>query len=118
MKDTHDHLHVPEIRVLALLTLTLGIGASSGLSATAAAKAKAPAIKHVFLVNLENKSFDETWGASSQAPYLSQTLVAKGQFLSQYFAIGHVSLDNYIAEISGQGPARRRRRTASPTTIS
>ena len=39
--------------------------------------------------------------------YLSQTLAAKGTLLSQYFAIGHVSLDNYIAEISGQGPSKQ-----------
>ena len=31
----------------------------------------------------------------------------QGLQLSQYFAIGHVSLDNYIAEISGQGPSKQ-----------
>ncbi len=73
----------------------------------AAAKAKPPAIKHVFIINLENKSYDETWGPDSPAPSLSQTLTSKGQLLTQYFAIGHVSLDNYIAEISGQGPSKQ-----------
>ncbi|MEX1008580.1 MAG: alkaline phosphatase family protein [Acidimicrobiia bacterium] len=93
---------------LALLALAVGVwGFVAPSVSSAATTTKPPAIKHVFLINLENKSFDETWGASSPAPYLSQTLVAKGQFLSQYFAIGHVSLDNYIAQISGQGPNKQ-----------
>lgn len=63
-----------------------------------------PPVKHVFIINLENKGYDETWGPGSKAPYLSQTLRKQGVLLSQYFGIGHNSLDNYIAQISGQGP--------------
>ncbi len=59
-------------------------------------------IKHVFVITLENEGFDVTFGANSKAPYLSQTLTAKGAFLTQYYGAGHVSLDNYIAMISGQ----------------
>jgi hypothetical protein len=65
-----------------------------------------PPIKHVFVINLENKSFDETWGAASKVPYLSQTLKAQGLFLDQYFGVAHFSLPNYLAEISGQGPSK------------
>ena len=63
-----------------------------------------PPIHHVFIIVLENKGFDETFGPSSPAPYLSQTLTAQGQLLRQYYATGHASLDNYIAMVSGQGP--------------
>jgi phospholipase C len=63
-------------------------------------------IRHVFVINLENKGFATTWRASSPARYLSQTLRAKGVFLDQYHAIGHPSLPNYIAQVSGQGPSR------------
>ncbi|MDA3625720.1 phosphoesterase [Saccharopolyspora sp. WRP15-2] len=63
-----------------------------------------PQVNHVFVINLENKGFDETWGPASKAPYLSQTLRAQGVLLSQYHATGHFSLDNYISQISGQGP--------------
>ena len=63
-----------------------------------------PAAKHVFVINLENKGFDETWGPASQAPYLSTTLRAQGNLLSQYYGTAHNSLPNYIAQISGQGP--------------
>src|SRR5947199_9795493 len=92
-------------RLVALVALAV-VGAVVPVAAHAAT-AKPPPIKHVFVVNLENKNYDETFGPDSPAPYLSQTLAAKGTLLSQYFAIGHVSLDNYIAEISGQGPSKQ-----------
>lgn len=88
---------------VALLT-TLAVG---GVSASQAAPAPAwtpPPVGHVFVINLENKGYDETWGPGSAAPYLSQTLRSQGVLLSQYYGIGHNSLDNYIAQISGQGP--------------
>jgi hypothetical protein len=63
-----------------------------------------PGAKHVFVINLENKGYDETWGPASAAPYLSQTLRGQGVLLNQYFGTAHNSLPNYVAEISGQGP--------------
>ena len=68
--------------------------------APAAASAAPPPIKHVFVITLENKGFDETFGPTSPAPYLSQTLPSQGQLLTQYYGIGHASLDNYIAMVS------------------
>ncbi|MGZ4473001.1 MAG: alkaline phosphatase family protein [Nocardioidaceae bacterium] len=65
------------------------------------------AVRHVFVVNLENKSFDQTFGPGSAAPYLARTLPAKGQLLTQYYAVAHHSLPNYIAQISGQGPSKQ-----------
>ncbi|MEY2566901.1 MAG: phosphatidylinositol-3-phosphatase [Actinomycetota bacterium] len=58
----------------------------------------------MFVINLENKSFEETWGAASPATFLNGTLRPKGQLLSQYYGTAHFSLGNYIAQISGQGP--------------
>jgi hypothetical protein len=58
----------------------------------------------VFVINLENKGYDQTWGPGSAAPYLSQTLRSQGALLSQYYGTAHNSLPNYIAQISGQGP--------------
>jgi hypothetical protein len=37
-------------------------------------------------------------------PNLGQTLPGQGALLTQYYGIGHFSLDNYIAMISGQPP--------------
>jgi hypothetical protein len=59
-------------------------------------------IKHVFVIVLENEGFDVTFGPNSKAPFLSKTLTSRGVLLNQYFGTGHVSLDNYIAMISGQ----------------
>lgn len=66
--------------------------------------AGAPAVRHVFIIVLENESYPTTFGPGSPATYLSQTLPAKGVLLKNYYAIGHASLDNYIAMISGQPP--------------
>ncbi len=86
------------------LVIALFVGFPSDKPERAQAAPYLPQVGHVFVINLENKGFDETWGAGSQAPYLSQTLRSQGNLLSQYYGIGHNSLDNYIAEISGQGP--------------
>jgi hypothetical protein len=59
---------------------------------------------HVFIIVLENKNFAETFDSDSKAPYLAQELTARGQLLRQYYGIGHLSLDNYVAMVSGQGP--------------
>ena len=63
-----------------------------------------PKIGHVFVINLENENYVTTWGPSSPAKYLNAVLRPQGQLLTHYFAIGHASLDNYIAQISGQSP--------------
>jgi phosphatidylinositol-3-phosphatase len=103
---------LPLTLVPLLLVVALGAGAcsSSGSSKAASSTATtAPAtgtakINHVFVINLENENFATTWGPESPARYLNDTLVPEGQLLTQYFAIGHESLDNYIAQISGQSP--------------
>ena len=54
---------------------------------------------------LENEEFEQTFASGrTAAPYLTQTLVSKGELVVQYFGTGHSSLDNYIAMTSGQGP--------------
>jgi hypothetical protein len=62
------------------------------------------AIRHVIVIDLENESIGTTFGASSPAAYLNQTLLPQGEFLRGYYATGHVSADNYLAQVSGQAP--------------
>lgn len=62
-------------------------------------------IKHVFVIVLENENSDTTFGATTEAPYLANTLRSQGAYLSEYYGIGHLSLTNYVAMISGQGPS-------------
>ena len=79
------------LRPFLLLTLLT-------LSTTVAAQH----VQHVFVIVLENKGFDATFGPHSQAPYFARTLARRGVLLTQYYGIGHYSLDNYLAMISGQ----------------
>ncbi len=61
-------------------------------------------VRHVFVIMLENEPFEVTFGAQSPAPYLAHELPKQGALLPNYYGIGHYSLDNYIAMISGQAP--------------
>jgi hypothetical protein len=44
------------------------------------------------------------FGTPSADPYLAKTLPRMGALLENYYAIGHASADNYIAQVSGQAP--------------
>ncbi|NUQ19543.1 MAG: phosphoesterase [Gemmatimonadaceae bacterium] len=63
-------------------------------------------ITHVFVIILENKGITTTFDSPSPAPYLAETLTREGAFLRQYHGIGHFSLGNYVAMISGIAPTR------------
>ena len=103
-------------RRLALLATAgctaIGIALVPALTASASVRGMAHsqlpvrpgAIKHVMVIELENESEGETFGATSPATYLNDTLVPAGELVRNYFAAGHVSLDNYIAQVSGQAP--------------
>src|SRR5580693_2261256 len=62
-------------------------------------------IKHVWLIILENKSYDETFTGLNQNSYLWQTLPQQGALLTNYYGTGHFSMDNYISLVSGQSPS-------------
>src|SRR3954465_2213521 len=78
--------------------------ALAAILALAAPASALPPVKHVFIVVLENKDGEVTFAPSSPAPYLARTLPSMGQLLPNYYGIGHESLDNYIAMVSGQPP--------------
>ena len=63
------------------------------------------AIKHVWLIILENKSYDENFTGLNQNSYLWQTLPQQGALLTNYYGTGHFSMDNYISLVSGQSPS-------------
>jgi len=94
----------------AALTLAAALGGPAGGSgARAAADVQQAAfpltkIHHVWIIELENESSSATFGDPSADPELARILVSKGALVKDYYGIGHDSLDNYIAEISGQAP--------------
>lgn len=62
-----------------------------------------PKPQHVFIIVLENESYDVTFGPKSPAAFL-KALRRQGALLEKYYGTGHYSLDNYIAMVSGQSP--------------
>jgi hypothetical protein len=94
-------------RCLALLLplTTVALLAAPGASAGTPDPSKLASlgIHHVWMINVENKSFDEAYG-SNPNPYLPKKLRSQGVLLRQYYGTGHLSLDNYISQLSGQAP--------------
>jgi hypothetical protein len=88
-------------RLAALVCIV--VGAWAGPASTASASGL-PAVKHVIVIVLENEGYDASFGPASPAKYLRDTLRLQGKLLPNYHATGHVSLDNYIAMVSGQPP--------------
>ncbi len=86
------------MRVLMLLAGLLLWTAPFARAADAPAKPG-----HVFIIVLENEGYHITFGENSPAKYL-KSLVKQGAVLPNYYGIGHFSLDNYLAMISGQAP--------------
>ena len=96
----------PLRRVVPLPLLAL---AACLLAAAPAADAKTqpfrlPKVKHVWVIVLENESYESTFGSPAADPYLAQTLPSQGALLENYYATGHESNDNYVSLVSGQPP--------------
>jgi hypothetical protein len=79
---------------------------STGISSAAVSGTglKSGAVKHVWLIILENKSYDATFTGLNQNSYLWKTLPSQGVLLKNYYGTGHYSMDNYLSMVSGQAP--------------
>jgi hypothetical protein len=87
-------------RAVLFATLAVGLlGASTGTAA-----ADVPHVNHVFIIVLENEDAADTFGPKTEIPYLASTMTGEGAFVKNYYATGHLSLDNYISMVSGQAP--------------
>jgi phosphatidylinositol-3-phosphatase len=84
--------------------VSLAVVAAVVPTGTALLPPRLPPVGHVFVIILENKEFDTTFGPDSPAHFLRDTLARQGALLRQYYGIGHSSLDNYVAMISGIAP--------------
>jgi hypothetical protein len=91
---------------VALAAATAGCVAASPAAASlaAAGQFRPPAIRHVWVIELENFGYAQSFGDPAADPYLAQTLPQQGALLTSYYAIGHNSADNYLAQVSGQAP--------------
>ncbi|GAB3861913.1 hypothetical protein GCM10028801_26600 [Nocardioides maradonensis] len=90
----------------AAAAAALGLGAPgfAGTQTPGSPSVTGGVVKHVLVIDLENEDFDDSFGPSSPATYLNKVLVPQGQLLTSYYATGHFSTDNYLAQISGQAP--------------
>jgi photosystem II stability/assembly factor-like uncharacterized protein len=94
--------------LLAAAALT---AASTQLSVARADAYSPPPIRHVWVIVLENSSYNKTPGlccspfnTPGTSPYLANVLTKQGNLLTHYWGVGHNSLSNYIAMVSGQSP--------------
>jgi Phosphoesterase family len=114
----------PCVAIAALVSIVLVLAGSSaggpaGATAASVQAAAVPAakhklatqdglgiapgkIKHVWLIILENKSYDASFTGLNHNTYLWQTLPRQGVLLKNYYGTGHFSQDNYISLVSGQ----------------
>lgn len=92
------------VSIFAALFVSLFVSACGPSGSSPSTAGTVQAIKHVFIITLENENYTTTFGANTKAPYLATTLAAQGALVQQYYGTGHVSLDNYISMISGQSP--------------
>jgi hypothetical protein len=95
------------VAALAAGTAAAGLALAPTMAASAAENGTplpTGAIRHVLVIDLENESEGTTFGPNSPATYLNHTLLPMGEFVKNYYATGHVSLDNYISQVSGQAP--------------
>src|SRR5215472_3194814 len=60
-----------------------------------------PPLNHVFLIMMENHGYEQIFGNPNE-PYLN-SLIAQGEvnLATNYFAIGHPSLTNYLEIVGG-----------------
>ncbi len=79
-------------------------GNGGGSGSSEGSGSKLPAIKHVFVVMLDDEPYATVFGPESPAHYLAGTLDGKGALLVRYYAVAHEQLADGIALLSGQGP--------------
>ena len=81
--------------MLALLAGTALAGAQPAF----AANGTVPALNHVFLIMMENHGYQQIMG-NPYAPFINQEAAA-AHLATNYFAVGHPSLTNYLEVIGG-----------------
>jgi hypothetical protein len=79
-----------------------GLSSTDGYTTTA--NLAPGSITHVWLIILENKSYNSEFSGVNDDTYLWQTLPSEGVLLQNYHGTGHTSMDNYITLVSGQAP--------------
>ena len=88
-------------RKAAALGLAAGVFASAAFAQNDRTKSDIPHLNHVFLIMMENHGYQQVIGNPNE-PYLNG-LIASGKvnLATNYFAVGHPSLTNYLEVVGG-----------------
>lgn len=81
-----------------------GSAPAPGGGGPGASKTTLPAIKHVFVVMLDQEPYATAFGPASPANYLTHTLEKNGELVVRYYGVAHEALADGIGLLSGQGP--------------
>ena len=94
------------LAIAGVAAVVMAVALAEGVAAQAAEHQafKLTDIRHVWVIDLENEGFTQSFADPAADPYLGRTLPGEGALLTNFFAIGHNSADNYIAQVSGQAP--------------
>lgn len=84
---------------MTVILFSMPINSSYLPVSTNPAGVKIPNFDHVILIIFENKSYDDITSSKS-TPFIN-SLIEKGSSASNYFAISHPSLPNYLALVGG-----------------
>lgn len=103
-ESTARGLDAMAFMLVAIVQAAIALPAVAAAGEREVVRAAVPhgAIEHVLVIDLENESFQATFGPGSPAVYLNSTLLAAGELVPNYFGTSHVSLGNYVAQVSGQ----------------
>jgi phospholipase C len=95
-------MRLPPVAAAAAFAISVVLAPAGHAATSQTARLEGiPHFDHVVVLVEENESEATTFGAGSPAHYLN-SLRSKGVFAPNYYGTGHVSLDNYIAMVSGQ----------------
>jgi hypothetical protein len=81
-----------------------GSSSSTGTTTTAATSNGLPPIKHVWIIQLGDQGYANTFDSTSSDTYLNKTLASQGEVVPHVYASATSDLANEIGLISGQGP--------------
>ncbi len=86
--------------VIAVVLAVMVVGFAASTRDTANASGPTPALRHLFVIMMENRRTDEIIGNTADAPYINQ-LAGRYNLATNYFGVTHPSLPNYLALVSG-----------------
>ncbi|SFK41087.1 alkaline phosphatase family protein [Methylocapsa palsarum] len=81
------------------LTLFMSLLGGAALAAEGPVPANIPRLDHVFLIIMENHGYDQIVG-NPNAPFIN-TYAKRANSATNYFAVGHPSLTNYLEIVGG-----------------